>query len=183
VSPSVTCRARAVISDSLSGNTAILLLRDVRVGAGWHPMVVQRAMAGAVQRSGITKRATCHSLRYSFATHLLESGSKIRTVRRTHHPPTSPELRRAAPSDKLLQRRRMDVVAVRSTGSRGTRRALKLRSPRSPLNARLRLPGGIRLLRKPFICVLAHTALRAHQRLVCRRVARRSAESLGRTAS
>lgn len=45
-----------------------------------HEKAIQRAVQSAVRKAGILQPASCHTFRHCFATHLLQSGSDIRTV-------------------------------------------------------------------------------------------------------
>lgn len=49
-------------------------------GQHLHPTAVNQALKEAVKKAGIKKRVTAHTLRHSFATHLLELGTDIRVI-------------------------------------------------------------------------------------------------------
>jgi site-specific recombinase XerD len=61
-------------------NPKVYLFNGKSIGSMLSPRGVQWAMKQTVKRSGITKEVTVHSLRHSYATHLLEYGVDVDTV-------------------------------------------------------------------------------------------------------
>jgi site-specific recombinase XerD len=57
-----------------------LFPRRHELGEPLHRSTVQRAFSAALEESGVKKPATVHTLRHSYATHLLEAGTDLRTI-------------------------------------------------------------------------------------------------------
>ncbi len=104
-----------------------------------HPNVVQREIAVAVRALALSKNATCHTLRHSFARHLHEAGYNIRTIQellghrtvattliytRPIGPPEAPWAIRS-PLDRSFRDLAATGVSTRKEGSRTKTRSTR----------------------------------------------------------
>jgi len=65
----------------ITGRSAADFVFLTQRGKRYSIRTVQKIFSNALSRSGLQKRSTCHTLRHSFATHLVEEGVDIKTVK------------------------------------------------------------------------------------------------------